>query len=445
MMSNGLTSAELVPFIGVFLCVVVILWYNYRKGYQYLWSPLSLLAIIFAYYILLGPYEAISSGRTSDRLLNMRPYYASAFWGAFVLIVSSIIGFHSNQQPTRRETLIQFPLEELFNYARIVWFAGFIFFTISTGGAITSLINPLDAEEVEAFGGSFHNYLGLSVNFLIPGVALMFSYCLAAKQRWVWFLAFTLLTVGLFISLGFRYRLVLLFGSLAIIYYLHAGRRPNILLALSIFLLFIVAMGIINESRTYGSGIDVSRLETTKQSYFESGLNESRIFQTSGAVMDAVPEKIPYVGFTPIINTIFFPIPRIINPNKNSAEYLFTALDAIYGSTVSKGAAFMAYGEYYLAFGWFGIILGGFLIGWFFRGIWNYYLADQKNPLRMAVYAITVIYLYVIVSRGYMPQVAMLFFFSVFPVYIVRWRLRKKYGVVFRRPSVVHENHPHRQ
>lgn len=446
-MNPGFTPAELVPFLGVLSCVVIILWFNYRKGYQYLWSPLSLLAIIFAYYVLLGPYEAIASGRTHDRLLNMRPYYVSAFWGAFVLILSCILGFHINRNRYRPAPPVRYPVEELLNYGKIVAFMGFILFTISTGGAVTSLLNPLDAEQVEGFGGSLHNYLGLSVNFLIPGTALLFAYSLTTNKKWLWFIGFLLVSVGLFLSLGFRYRLVLVLGALSIVYYLHKQRRPNILIALSFFLLFIVAMGIINETRTYGRGLDTSRLDRPRnQSYFESGLNESRIFQTSGAIMDIVPEKIPHVGFTPIINTLLFPIPSRLYQEKNSAAYLFNALDAIYGKTVSKGSAFMAYGEYYLAFGWAGIIGGGLLIGVFFRRLWNIYLADQRDPLNMTVYAVTVIYLYVIISRGYLPQVTMLFFFSVFPVYIVLWRIRKRFAVRFNsRLPIVHENYPYSQ
>jgi oligosaccharide repeat unit polymerase len=433
--------------MGVFMCVSIILWYNYQKGYQYLWSPLSLLAIIFAYYCLLGPYEAVSSGKTYDRLLNMRPFYVSALWGAFVLITSCVIGFHLNNRVVRIRpvSVPAFNPETLREYGQKVWFAGFILFTISTGGRVANLINPLDAEGVEAVGGSFNNYLGLSLNFLIPGVALLFMYSLRTGRRYLLFIILFLVTVGIFTSLGFRYRLVLLIGAMSIIYYLNAKRRPNVILALVGFLIFVTLMGVINESRTYGHGLDTNRLGSSNQTYFESGLNESRIFQTSGAVIDLTPGKIAHVGFTPIINTLLFPIPKGLYQEKNSAEYLFNALDTIYGGAVSKGSAFMAYGEYYLAFGWLGIVAGGFLIGWFSKRLWIWYLSDEQDPLRITVYSVTVVYLYVIISRGYLPQVTMLFFFSVFPIYIVKWLIVRRFAVVRKRIQPRHESHTYHQ
>ncbi|HZY78326.1 MAG TPA: O-antigen polymerase [Cyclobacteriaceae bacterium] len=444
----GFTSSEFWPYLGIFICIFIILVYNYQKGYQYLWSPLSIIAIIFAYYCLLGPYEAVSSGKTVDRLLNMRPFYSSAFWGAFVLIFSCIIGFHLKTPDRRQSPTPPYPIDTLFTYGRNICIIGFVLFAIATGGGVVYLINPILADgggpTDEALGGSFANYLTLSLNFLIPGVSLLLAYSMKTNKRWAWFTVVLIVSIGVFTSLGFRYRLVLLLGSLAIIYYLSVKRRPNILLAFGFFVLFILAMGVINETRNYGRGLDTTRLENSNQSYYESGLNESRIFQTSGAVIDLTPSKIPHAGFTPIINTILFPIPSQLFPGKKSAEYLFNALNAIYGGPVSQGAAFMAYGEYYLAFGWFGIIIGGFLIGWFYKKLWSWYLADHRDPLHIAIYAVTVIYLYVIVSRGYLPQVTMLFFFSVFPVYIVRRIIKRRFAIplVRKRVPVAHESYP---
>jgi hypothetical protein len=142
-----------------------------------------------------------------------------------------------------------------------------------------------------------------------------------------------------------------------------------------------------------------------------------------------VPEQHPFANFKPIVSTLLFPIPRAIYSEKNSADYLFEALDMIYGKRFSTGAAILSYGEYYLAFGWPGIIIGYLLLGWFSGKLWNWYLLDPKNPLAIATYAITIIYLYVVISRGYLPQVTMLFFFSVFPIYVILWYVKKRFRV----------------
>ncbi|HEY4654412.1 MAG TPA: hypothetical protein VIH22_07855, partial [Cyclobacteriaceae bacterium] len=120
-----------------------------------------------------------------------------------------------------------------------------------------------------------------------------------------------------------------------------------------------------------------------------------------------------------------FPIPRAIFPQKGSADYLFNFLQQLFGE-YGKGAAMMSFGEHYLAFGWFGIALGGFLIGWYSKKLWRWFLANQRNPFVIVAYVVTVMYLYVVISRGYLPQVTMLFFFTVFPVFAVLWLVRRR-------------------
>jgi oligosaccharide repeat unit polymerase len=424
----GFTDAETIPFLGITAMVLFIIASNYFKGYKEFWSPLTLTAVIFFYYCVLGPYQAVATGKTSDRLLNMRPFYPEALWGGLVFLLAVTISFQLFKG--RQRTIpIRVPDDVLFRFGRWVCVIGFGFFTISTGGRVASLINPLDADAVAQSGGTISNYLGLSLNFLIPGCTILFLCYIRTRKNLLWFVVFFVVALGIFITLGFRYRLVLLLGSMAISYYLTVGRRPNILIGSITFFLFIAAMGIISEGRQYGRGIETDRLQGDTESYFQSGLNESRIFQTTGAVISLVPDKIPYVGIQPIISTILFPIPSAIYKEKKSAEYLFTTLDAIYGREASVGSAFLNYGEYYLAFGWFGIIMGGMLIGYVFKRLWTWYLSDYNNPLHVAVYAVTVSYLYVIISRGYLPQVVMLFFFSVAPVFVVHRLIRRQVAI----------------
>ena len=85
------------------------------------------------------------------------------------------------------------------------------------------------------------------------------------------------------------------------------------------------------------------------------------------------------------------------------------------------------FGEHYLAFGWIGIIIGGFLLGWFYKKLWVWFQANSNNPVIVVVYAVTLSYAYVIISRGYLPQVTMLFFFSVYPIYFVSSLISKRY------------------
>src|SRR5690606_24196851 len=238
-------------------------------------------------------------------------------------------------------------------YGKWITMLGFILFTISTKGNITQLINPLDAQSVpERAGGSFANYLNLSVNFLITGITLLFIHFVRTKKGLLWFAIPFVLALGIYTSIGFRYRLILLLGSVVASYYLTKRIRLSALVATAGVLLLSTLVGIINLTRTYKRGLNLESIEQEdSRSFFESGLRESLIFQCTGAAIELVPETYEHVGFQPIISTLLFPIPRAIYPEKASARYLFDFLDHVFGP-YGQGAAMMSFGEYYLAFGW---------------------------------------------------------------------------------------------
>lgn len=424
----GFSDSETIPLLGLVIVLAGIFVSNYRGDFRRVWSPLTIVAVIFAYYCVLGPYQAVSTGKTYERLVDMRPFYASALWGALISLLAIVIGFNLNQSRGRTVWMdTNVVLKSLKYYGRSTVILGFILVTIYTGGGIANLFNPLDAEAVSIIGGSFANYLSLGINILVPGITFLFAYYIHKKEGLLWFLVPFVLTTGLFITLGFRYRIVLLVGAMTITFFVKNRKKPNLVFAALAIFAFISFMGFINETRTYGRGLDLTKLEDKKKSYYESGLSESLIFQTSGAAIDMIPGQYPYAGFAPIISTLQFPIPRAIFPQKASADYLFNFLDSIYGKKYSKGAAFMMYGEYYLAFGWIGLILGSFLIGWFYKSCWVKFVANSHNPLATVIYAVTVVFLYVIISRGYLPQVTMLYFFIVFPVYFIQRLVKSKY------------------
>jgi oligosaccharide repeat unit polymerase len=423
----GFTQQEAFPFLGIVLVMAFLFLIRRSGGRLWIWSPLSVLCVIYFYYLVLGPAQAVISGDTTERLVNMRPFYSSALLGGFISLIFICLGYISNRK--RGKKMQQVPNQDKWvsYYGKWITMLGFILFTISTKGNITQLINPLDAQSVpERAGGSFANYLNLSVNFLITGITLLFIHFVRTKKGLLWFAIPFVLALGIYTSIGFRYRLILLLGSVVASYYLTKRIRLSALVATAGVFLLITLMGIINLTRTYNRGLNLESIEQEdSRSFFESGLRESLIFQCTGAAIELVPETYEHVGFQPIISTLLFPIPRAIYPEKASARYLFDFLDHVFGP-YGQGAAMMSFGEYYLAFGWPGLIIGSFLIGWFSRRLWNWFLANQRNPFVIAAYACTVMYLYVVISRGYLPQVTMLFFFSVFPVYAVVYLVKKK-------------------
>src|SRR5690606_23201978 len=134
--------------------------------------------------------------------------------GGLVSLICICLGYISNRKKCKKMEPPPNPDKWLGYYGKWITMLGFVLFTVSTKGNITQLINPLDAQAVpDRAGGSFANYLNLSVNFLITGTTLLFIRLLRTKQGLLWFAIPFILALGIYTSIGFRYRIILLLGS----------------------------------------------------------------------------------------------------------------------------------------------------------------------------------------------------------------------------------------
>lgn len=424
MNESGFTAAEYIAWgLNGFVCLLLFIKHYWNRKEDRFWAPPLFLAGIYFYYVLLGPWIARTFGDGMDRGVDMRPFYVIAWAGAGVALVSWLAGYTIypliRTPISRVQTRRIVSSTELWRLGVAMNLYGLTAFILTQGVSGFSMINPFtEQEEVAgiAYRGVFTNYLSLSMNMLIPGCATVLLSGLMARGRKISIIVWVTIAAGIFITLGFRYRIVLLSGSLTFVYYLYHRTRPNLLLMLSAATIFVVLMGIIGNARTYGRGLDLTRNEDrTWQDSLLSGFGEAGIFATSGAVIAAVPESRPFVGFEPIKQAILMPIPSALFPEKNSAGYATDTLIAVYGEKDYFGAAYMLFAEWYQAFWWPGVVVAFFVFGFAARYTWEWFLARRNNPLALVVYASAVSYLYVILSRGYLPQIVMLFFFSVAP------------------------------
>jgi len=230
---------------------------------------------------------------------------------------------------------------------------------------------------------------------------------------------------GIYTTLGFRYRLALLFSGVLLVFYLARGRQPRAAVVIPTVIGLLGIAGLIGLTRSYGQGLDLTRTEGL--GFWDlvlAGFGESGIFLTSGGVLSLTPTEIPYVGVTPLVNTLLFPIPAQLMPGKDSAGYLVDAVSVVYRSDVhSQGAAYLNYAEYFLMGGWPALIAGYLLLGWLCRRLWLWFLWRRQEPIAQVAYVCAVTYLYVVVSRGYLPQVVMLFCFTVLPLFFYYYRI----------------------
>lgn len=423
-------------WLGLLLLQILGLygWCRSRAGWRLAWfQPPVVLSVVFLYYTVFGPLQALSQGNWIDRGMNLRYGFAIAWQGAAVAFASFLMGYGLLRQRLRPpKVATSFDPRQAWRIGRTLNFLGLSLFGVISGPSLLVLLNPLTARQAESVSagldfGIFANYAGLSINLLIPGILLMTAAWANIKTNPIELVLWFIAAAGIYTTLGFRYRLALLLSGMLILWFLARGRNPRALVVIPSVIGLLFIAGLIGITRSYGRGLDLAALDGL--GFWEvllAGFGESGIFLTSGGVMSLVPSELPYAGLTPLINTVLFPIPAAFLPGKDSASYLLEATSAVYNSIVhNSGAAFLNYAEYFLMGGWPALIAGYLLLGWLCRRLWLWFIWRQKEVIAQVAYVCTVVYLYVVVSRGYLPQVAMLFVFTVLPVFIYYYRIAK--------------------
>ena len=396
-------------------------------------QPPVVLSVVFLYYTVFGPLNALQQGAWNDRGVDLRYSFAISWQGAAIAFAGFLVGYGLVRLRLPKPSLsTSFDPHQAWRLGRNLNVSGLALFALISGPRFLVLLNPFTARQaaVVATGldlGPFANYAGLTINLLIPGILLLTAAWIKLRRNSTELALWILAASGIYTTLGFRYRLVLLLSGMLILWFLARGRQPSAVIVIPSILGLLAMGGLIGLTRSYGMGLDLTVIEGL--SFWDivlAGFSESQIFLTSGAVMTLVPASIPYVGVTPLVNTLLFPIPSSLLPIKNSSEYLNSAVAFIYGSDArAMGSAFMNYAEYFLMGGWPVLIAGYVLLGWLCRLLWFWFSSRRQEPIAQVSYVCAVVYLYVIVSRGYLPQVVMLFFFTVFPLFVYYYRIAK--------------------
>jgi hypothetical protein len=430
--SAALTGTELF-WLGALIVLFVGDFLNFASSRDRLavYQPPVFVMVFMSYYTLVGPIQRALENNWTHITINFR--YAAVFgWaGAVVFYLSLRLGYglFRSWRPHRRFAP---PFDHRLAArlgTRLCWI-GILLFSLVNGLRVIAYLNPLDVLGSQFFAlrgfdlGPFTNYANQAINLLIPGILLQFtSWVRSGKPVFSWIL-WTLATVAIFTSLGFRWRIVTLIVPMVLLWYLARGRRPNIpVLALSTLGLLAFA-GFVEQTRSYGVGLSIDAATILSlQDLLDNGLNESTVFLTTGGIIANSPDGFPFVGLQPFISTILFPIPRALWQGKDSFQYLVDAIAALYQSdTLGLGQASMNYAEYYLMAGWLSVVLMGLLSGWLLRCLWNWFSPRRNEILAQVAYFCTCSLLYVWVSRGYMPQVVTTFAFGSAPLFWLYYR-----------------------
>jgi len=431
---------EIISTIGFLCCCitgVAISWnliYGYTKlSTDELLSPLVFIELVLLYYTVISPLLLISNGDTSYGYKDMSPYISLSWCGCFVFYISLMAGYRVTIYPYfsrifSQDTYEEINLRKVFNIGILLVVSGLILYMINGGYSLRQLVFGGISESLELANGSMSGYGKQMINFCIPGCGLMLIAFLKGEKNtysMILLIIAVFLSFSSFIIAGFRYRIIYLLVTFFSIYYIHKQKRPNVALWAGAFVFLILLMGIIGATRNYQKGLDTSRLKgQTNGELMQKGMNDTRIFYATGALMNDVSSNSNYTYLTPIYTAVCMPIPRSVFKEKPDATYLVDMNKRIWG-TADYGIAFMCYGEAFYAFGWLGIVLCGLFLGIFSRYVYSMYQTNEKSVSALLLLATYNGFTYVVLSRGYFAQQVTIFFLVIaIPIILYKGLMR---------------------
>ena len=217
---------------------------------------------------------------------------------------------------------------------------------------------------------------------------------------------------------GFRYRLVFVAFAVVVSFVLVRGRKVRTLYVVIGTLVGLLGSNIISNSRTYGAGIDVSRLEgigliEVLQSF---GGEIGPLFTFSYITENPLP---PYILAEPWVIAVARLVPSFIWSSKPYPDYLYVALEGFPIDARAAGVAFPQHVEMLLQFGWAGLPVLAFLYFSFAIFLLRK-LSQLGREVRVASWALVPIFFgFYMPTRGYFFQILADGLFTFGPLFLL--------------------------
>jgi hypothetical protein len=405
-----------------------------RQDRAEIFAPPVIVALTFSVYAVMAPWNALIDGTTYIFSLNAEPVYPVAWWMIVLFLIGFLIAYYQISTPplTPSQPL---PPDALGRLGSLVCLFSTGLYTLSQGIGFFLRLNPLQVRglEVESSSllslGILTTYFAYSINFLIIGVLFLLAAALQ-KDRWrIAAFGWAAFSIGLFVTAGFRWRVVVLMLSASMSFLLTKRRRFDYRLALLAFgaLVTVGAMGV---NRQYGGGIDVEAVASSYASgeIFKSILSSEAqsVFNMTALVIDHIQRSDTYVGLLKPIQTVLITlIPRELLESKDTAQYIRDVFVDLFQDPIAGQAGFavLNVGEYYLIGGWPTVLLLGMLFGFLLRLLWNWYCSNRSDPFSTCLYCISSSFIYVWISRGFLPGIIILASFVFLPFLVFRRKI----------------------
>ena len=253
-MEDKITS--LFPMILLLIIISQVVYKSIKnKNQGALFNPLNFVCIYYAYYVIV-PYFFSKGNIYRDMAYTSGISYL--IWGTLISFVFIIVGFRWKFQLLDISKVNSLYSDK--NSLRLsVWlFAiGFIGYAIFNGFSFN--VVRIQEEMVDA-GANIFNHSDSYVTNLVSLFPV--AICLAYYKRSNKF-ALIIGIIGSICALmgGARWKFILLLLPFVVFYHLYPNvRRINWKVWIPTFFIFYFSMGIIEQTRNYGSGLDIQKL-----------------------------------------------------------------------------------------------------------------------------------------------------------------------------------------
>ena len=421
---------EIILIFAIFALNLYVLLKSFNsKFWIKAFQPKVFISLNILYYCVFGPLVYLYSGRSFFRNLETSPYYIWGWIGTLVFYLPNLIGYYflSPKYPSEFIKKKTINLKSMFNIGLILTLVSYLSFLIIRGRTALdylSLFGSFNAVISSGFQqgynfGELNNIFLEGVNILIPGIILMFiSLCYSGKNKTFTY-GIIYFTISLFISIGFRSRVIMLLIPCYFIYYFSKNRKPPVLLSTFYASILLTASSFIEITRVYFAGLDITKFDFDLNKLFVTAFMESNTFITSSVIFETIPRELPFIGTRPLLEAIVKFTHLIGLGDKFNEPYYTEIITMIYGAKDAEGAAHLGFAEYYLMGGWIGLIISGLLFGYFLKRLWIWFLCSPEDYMRQAIYFTSIGFLYMVFSRGFMPQIFTFYIFLIGPLLLL--------------------------
>ncbi len=305
----------------------------------------------------------------------------------------------------------------------VVAFAANVYYLVNSGFGNLIYILTLGLRGTGGLEEAANNIGFISMlSYSLPAIVLLiWEYSDRKLVKAVLFVPMFLLQV----TRGFRFFIVQIVITFVVYSYLKKKKRPQLkklLIVFAIMLVFLLIMTMFRESIRGGSGVDLTQIngEAVSEALDAAIWDNLRIYQNVYGMVKAIPAQYDFVGIRQIvIGTLIMTIPRAIWPGKISS-YGGEGLRVLIGKKIAAGQAYPTLGEYYYAFGIFGVVFFMAVFGTWLKKLREKYM-HSTNPLDMMYFAVMLGCCLQLIIRGYFPSNFWYLVFAILPIWIVKF------------------------